>query len=178
MAISKARKDELVAQYVELINSSNAIFMAEYTGLSVSDMEALREKVREADGAFYVTKNRLLRVAMEQTDTPVPEELLTGQMAAGFAMSDAPPLAKALVDYAKKEEKLVIKGVVYDGEILLADGVKALATLPTLPEVRSQLVGLISAPARDLASVVASGVRQVINVVDAYATSEDAPEAA
>ncbi len=178
MAISKARKDELVAQYVELINSSNAIFMAEYTGLSVSDMEALREKVREADGAFYVTKNRLLRVAMEQTDTPVPEELLTGQMAAGFAMSDAPPLAKALVDYAKKEEKLIIKGVVFDGDVLAADGVKALASLPTLPEVQSQLVGIISAPARNLASVIASGVRQVVNVVDAYAKDEKTADAA
>ncbi len=177
MAISKARKDELVAQYVELINSSNAIFMAEYTGLSVSDMEALREKVREADGAFYVTKNRLLRVAMEQTDTPVPEELLTGQMAAGFAMSDAPPLAKALVDYAKKEEKLVIKGVVFDGDVLTVDGVKALASLPTLPEVQSQLVGIISAPARNLASVIASGVRQVVNVVDAYAKDEKTADA-
>ncbi len=177
MAISKARKDELVAQYVELINSSNAILMAEYTGLSVSDMEALREKVREADGAFYVTKNRLLRVAMEQTDTPVPEELLTGQMAAGFAMSDAPPLAKALVDYAKKEEKLVIKGVVFDGDVLTVDGVKALASLPTLPEVQSQLVGIISAPARNLASVIASGVRQVVNVVDAYAKDEKTADA-
>lgn len=177
MAISKARKDELVAQYVELINSSNAIFMAEYTGLSVSDMEALREKVREADGAFYVTKNRLLRVAMEQTDTPVPDELLTGQMAAGFAMSDAPPLAKALVDYAKKEEKLIIKGVVFDGDVLTADGVKALASLPTLPEVQSQLVGIISAPARNLASVIASGVRQVVNVVDAYAKDEKTADA-
>lgn len=178
MAISKARKDELVAQYVELINSSNAIFMTEYTGLSVSDMEALREKVREADGAFYVTKNRLLRVAMEQTDTPVPEELLTGQMAAGFAMSDAPPLAKALVDYAKIEEKLIIKGVVFDGDVLTADGVKALASLPTLPEVQSQLVGIISAPARNLVSVIASGVRQVVNVVDAYAKDEKTADAA
>ncbi len=177
MAISKARKDELVAQYVELINESNAIFVTEYAGLGVSDMEALRTQVREAEGAFYVTKNRLMRVAMEQTNTPIPDELLTGQVATGFAMSDAPPLAKALVDYAKKEEKLVIKGAIYDGDILLADGVKALASLPTLPEVRSQLVGLISGPARNLASVVASGVRQVINVVDAYAKNEDAAEA-
>ena len=177
MAISKARKDELVAQYIELINNSNAIFVTEYAGLSVKDMEALREKVREADGAFYVTKNRLLRVAMKQTDTPVPEELLTGQVAAGFAMSDAPPLAKALVDYAKKQEHLVIKGVVFDGDVLAADGVKALASLPTLPEMRSQLAGIISAPARNLASVIAAGVRQVVNVVDAYAKSEESAEA-
>ena len=178
MAISKARKDELVAQYIELINESNAIFVTDYTGLSVSDLEALREKVREVDGAFYVTKNRLLRVAMEQTNTPVPEELLIGQVAAGFAMSDAPPLAKTLVDYAKKEEKLIIKGVVFDGDVLAADGVKALASLPTLPEVQSQLVGIISAPARNLAAVIAGGVRQVINVVDAYAKSEEPAEAA
>lgn len=178
MAISKARKDELVAQYVELINKSNAIFVTEYAGLSVHDLETLRDKVREVDGAFYVTKNRLLRVAMEQTNTTVPEALLVGQVAAGFAMSDAPPLAKTLVDYAKKEERLIIKGVVFEGNVLTADGVTALASLPTLPEVQSQLIGVISAPARNLAAVIAGGVRQIINVVDAYAKSEESAEAA
>lgn len=178
MAISKARKDELVAQYIELLNNSNAVFMADYTGMSVKNMEALREEVRKVNGAFHVTKNTLLRHALEESNMPVPEGLLAGQVATGFALDAVPPLAKALVDYAKKDDKFDLKGGIVGIEALSADGVKALADLPTLPELRAQLLGLISAPARNVASVVAGGVRQVVNVLDAYAKSEDAVEAA
>ncbi|MCB9422697.1 MAG: 50S ribosomal protein L10 [Ardenticatenaceae bacterium] len=178
MAISKARKDELVAQYGELIGQSKAIFMADYTGMSVKSMEALRHKVREADGAFHVTKKTLLKYALEQADRPVPEELMDGQLAAGFAMDQVPTLAKALVDFAKSEEKLTLRGGIYGNNVLSYDQVKALAELPSLPELRSQLLGLINTPAQNIVSVVAGGIRQVINVIDAYAKSEESAEAA
>lgn len=178
MAISKARKDELVAQYGELIGQSKAIFMADYTGMSVKGMEALRQKVREADGTFHVTKKTLLKYALQQADSPVPEELMDGQLAAGFALDQVPTLAKVLVDFAKSEDKLTLKGGIYGNDILSYDQVKALAELPSLPELRSQLLGLINTPAQNIASVVAGGVRQVINVIDAYAKSEESVEAA
>ncbi len=177
MAISKARKDELVAQYGELIGQSKAIFMADYTGMSVKGMEALRHKVREADGAFHVTKKTLLKYALEQADRPVPEELMDGQLAAGFALDQVPTLAKVLVDFAKSDDKLALKGGIYGNDILSYDQVKALAELPSLPELRAQLLGLINTPAQNIVSVVASGVRQVVNVIDAYAKSEEAAEA-
>ena len=178
MAISKARKDELVAQYGELVEQSNAIFMADYAGMSVKDLEELRQKVREADGAFHVTKKTLLKHVLQEADKPVPDELMVGQLAAGFAFDQAPTLAKALVDFAKKEENLTLMGGIFGEDVLSYDQVQALADMPSLPELQAQLLGLISAPARNIASVVASGVRQVINVVDAYAKSEDAAEAA
>jgi large subunit ribosomal protein L10 len=178
LAISKARKDELVAQYGELIGQSKAIFMADYTGMSVKGMEALRHKVREADGAFHVTKKTLLKYALEQADRPVPEELMDGQLAAGFAMDQVPTLAKVLVDFAKSDEKLALKGGIYGNDVLSYDQVKALADLPSLPELRAQLLGLINTPAQNFVSVVASGVRQVVNVIDAYAKSEETAEAA
>ncbi len=173
MAISKARKEELVAQYKQLIEDSQAIFITEYGGMSVKEMETLRAKLRESEGAFYVTKNTLLRLAMEETNTPVPEELLQGQIGTGFALGEAPSLAKAMVDFADDDDKLVLKGGIMEGNLLDASEIEALAKLPTLDELRAQLLGILQAPARDIASVVASGVRQVVNVVDAYAKSGD-----
>lgn len=179
MAISKARKEELVAQYKGLIEESSAVFLTEYGGMTVKDLETLRGKLIDVDGQFYVTKNTLLKIALEQTDLPIPEELLRGPVAAGFALGEAPALAKALVDYAKDDEKLGLKGGIMEGDFLTQDQVEALAKLPTLDELRAQILGLLNAPARNIASVVAGGVRQVVNVVDAYAKSgEQEAEAA
>ncbi len=178
MAITKARKEELVAQYLELADQSNAIFMAEYSGMSVKGMEALRKVVREADGAFHVTKKTLLKIALEQSGKPIPTDLMDGQLAAGFALDEAPTLAKALVKFAKAEDALTLKGGIFNDEILSSDQVKALADMPSLPELRAQILGLINAPARNIATVIAGGIRQVVNVIDAYAKSEEAAEAA
>lgn len=179
MAITKARKDELVALYAQMIEESKAIFLTEYGGMSVKELETLRARLRDADGQFFVTKNTLLRIALEQTDTPVPTDLLQGPVAAGFALGEAPTLAKALVDYAKQDEKLDLKGGIMEGRFLTHDQVEALAKLPSLDELRAQLLGVLSAPAQNIASAVANGVRQVVNVIDAYAKSgEQEAEAA
>jgi large subunit ribosomal protein L10 len=178
LAISKARKEELVAQYGELIEQSKAIFMAEYSGMSVKGMESLRHKVREADGAFHVTKKTLLKYALEQANKLVPTALMDGQLAAGFAMDEVPTMAKALVDFAKSDDALTLKGGIFGDEILSYDRVKALADMPSLPELRAQILGLINAPAQNIVSVVTNNIRQVVNVIDAYAKSEDAAEAA
>ena len=174
MAISKEKKDELVAQYKDLIGQSRALILTEYKGMAVSDMEGLRSKIREADGAFYVTKNTLLKLALEEVGTTVPDDLLIGQVATGFALGETPALAKILVNYADDADNLVIKGGIMETEILSKEQVESLAKLPSLEEVQAQIIGLISAPARNLATIVANGVRQVVNVVDAYAKSEEA----
>ncbi|GJM40591.1 MAG: 50S ribosomal protein L10 [Ardenticatenaceae bacterium] len=179
MAITKARKDELLAQYGELIQNSRAIFLAEYSGMNVKQMSALRDKVYEANGSFHVTKNTLLKLALEKAQIELPDDFLEGQIATGFAFQEAPSLAKALVDFAKGDEKVTLRGGFLGDEFVTADQIEALAKLPSLDELRSQLIGLISAPARNVASVLASGVRQVVNVVDAYAKLEEgATEAA
>ncbi len=179
MAISKARKDELVAQYMELIERSRAIYITEYTGMNVKTMDELRNKVYEVDGEYHVTKNTLLKYALESSDMPVPEELLVGQVATGFALGEAPALAKALADFADSNDTLTLRGGVMGSNLLSAAEVEALAKLPSLEQLRAQIIGLISAPAQNIVSVVASGMRQIVNVIDAYAKSEDdAAEAA
>jgi len=168
----------LVAQYQELIEQSRAIFLAEYTGMSVKGMEALRKEVRSVNGAFYVTKNTLLYNALRQADRPTPADLLTGQTATGFALEEVPTMAKTLVDYAGKEETFTLKGGILGQELLTVEQIEALANLPSLDQLRAQLIGLINAPAQGIVSLLTNGVRQIVNVVDAYAKSEDAPEAA
>jgi large subunit ribosomal protein L10 len=177
LAISKQRKDELVADYVELLNRSQAVFLTEYTGLTVRQMETLRNEVRGAQGTFTVTKNTLLSYALEQTGKPVPAELLVGQIATGFAQGEVPALAKTLVDYAKKDEKLKLKGGILGDDFLTPAQIEALASLPPLDHLRAQIMGLINAPAQNLASVLAGGVRQVVNVIDAYAKKDETAEA-
>lgn len=179
MAISKARKDALVAQYKQLIDESDAIFIAEYSGVDVKTLQGLRAKLREADGNFHVTKNTLFKIALEQNGRPVPEDILVGQVGTGFAMGEAPTMAKAFVDFAKKEDNLTIKGGIFGESLLTAEGVEALAKLPTLDQLRGQLLGLISGPAQGVVGALGGGVRQIVNVIDAYAKNEDgAAEAA
>lgn len=177
MAISKERKQELVDQYVELLNESRAIFLTEYTGLDVKQMQELRSEVRKVDGAYHVTKNTLLRLALEQSGRPIPADLLAGQSGTGFALSEAPSLAKVLTNFAKDQEELIIKGGIIGTDLLTAAQVEELANLPSLDELRAQIIGLIQAPARNIAQTVASGIRQVVNVLDAYAKLEDEAEA-
>lgn len=173
MAISRERKEELVDQYIELLGQSRGVFLAEYTGVTVTQLEKLRADVRDVNGAFHVTKNTLLRNALEATGNPIPEELLNGQTAAGFALGEIPSLAKALVDFTNQVEQFSLKGGIMAGQFLTVEQVKALADLPSLDELRAQIIGLINAPAQNVAGTVANGVRQLINVLNAYATQEE-----
>ncbi|MCP4359470.1 MAG: 50S ribosomal protein L10 [Chloroflexi bacterium] len=173
MAISRAKKEELVTQYSSLIEQSQAIFLAEYTGLNVNGMESLRQEVDKAEATFHVTKNTLMQLALEQADMAVPDGFLNGQLATGFALNEAPSLAKALVDFAGKGDNLIIKGGFLGTRFLTPEEIEALAKLPSLDQLRAQILGLINAPAQNIAGVVAGGVRQIVNVLDAYAKKEE-----
>ena len=177
MAIKKVRKDELVEQYTDLLKNSSAIFLTQYGGMSVQDLEALRIKVSEADGQINVTKNTLLRIAMEANELTPPLDLMNGQVATSFALGEVPTLAKVLVDSAKTNDKLTIIGGMLGDRRLTPAEIEALATLPSLDQLRAQILGLVSAPAQGIVSAVANGVRQVVNVLDAYAKKDDSAPA-
>jgi large subunit ribosomal protein L10 len=175
LAIKKQRKEELVGQYTDLIAQSEAIFLAEYSGMSVKQMELLRGKIRDANGQLNVTKNTLLIKALEASENNVPMDLLIGQLATTFALGEAPALAKVLIDHAKTDENLVLKGGLMGNRVMTAKEVEQLASLPSLDQLRGQILGLINAPAQNVVSAVTNGVRQVMNVLDAYARSEESP---
>lgn len=172
MALTKTRKEELIAEYVDLLKQSNAVFMTEYTGLSVKQLQELRTAVRKSDGSLLVTKNTLMIRALEEAGMPVPADQLIGQLATGFALNEVPSMAKALTDFLDSVDDISVKFGILGEKVLTAEEITALAKLPTLDELRAQIAGMLMAPARNLATVVASGVRQVVNVMDAYAKSE------
>lgn len=173
MAISKKRRGELVKQYGALVKKSEALVITSYSGLQVKGIDQLRRKVRDASGEFHVVKNTLAAIAIKEAGLPVPEDLLAGSSAIGFAFSDVPGVAKAISDFAKESEFVKVKGGVMGSKVLDSKQINALATLPPLPVVRAQLLGLINTPATRLTGTIASGVRQVVNVVKAYSEKSE-----
>lgn len=175
MAISKERKEELLGIYTELIKRSEGMILVEYRGLGMKGMGPLRTRVRDAAGELHVVKNTLALKALADAGRTAPSELFTATTAIGFAFSDLPGVAKALTSFAKENEFVKVKGALLGGRMLSPKEVEALAELPPLPVVRAQLLGLFATPATRLTGTIASGVRQVLNVVKAYADKEAAP---
>lgn len=177
LAITKEHKEELVAQYSKWLKQSQATILAEYRGLSMQDMDALRAKIREAGGEFHIVKNTLSKLAFEKAGLSLPEDFFTGSTAVGFAFKDAPAMAKAMTDFAKTTEALKIKGGYLNNRPMNAAGVKSLADLPPLPVVRAQLLGTLLAPASKLVRTLAEPGRQVAAVIKAYSEASGAAAA-
>lgn len=175
MAITKKRKDELVGNYTEWLNRSQAMILTEYLGLSMKQIDDLRAKVREAGGEFHIVKNTLGEVAFKEAGLPLPAEFLAGSTAVAFAFTDAPHMAKVMSEYARTNEFVKIKGGYLAKRTMTADDVKALAELPPLPVMRAQLLGTILAPASQLVRTLAEPARQVAAVLKAYADKDAAP---
>lgn len=179
MAITKERKEELVAQYVDLLSRSNAVIFAEYRGLTNAQMSAIRRTVRDANGEFHVTKLSLLKLALERAGLPVPEsEMLGVPVAVGFCLDDVAALAKALTQQAKDIDLMSVRGGIMGTTNLSAKDVAALAELPPLETIRAQILGLFDAPAANLVGVIQAGVAQVVNVLHAYVDKGDGEPAA
>jgi large subunit ribosomal protein L10 len=168
LAITREKKEQLVEKYVQQLNSSEAVIITSYRGLKVSDLQELRKRIREAEGGFAVIKNTLARHALTEAGWPPADDLLVGPVGLGFCNQNIAGVAKAVTDYAKRNELLVIKGGLVGKQVIDEAAVKSLADLPSLDVLRGQLLGLINAPASRLAGVVASGVRQLVNVFNAY----------
>jgi len=157
---------------------SVAFFLTEYTGLDMKNIDTLRGKIRESGGEFHVVKNTLGKVAFKQAGFEIPEQQLEGSTAIAFAFNDAPATAKAISDFAKDSDFLTIKGGFLEQQIVSAEEIKALADLPPLPVMRSQLLGVFMAPANKLARTLAEPARQLASVFKAYSEKEVAPETA
>jgi large subunit ribosomal protein L10 len=173
LAISKKRKEELVAQYTQLLEGCQAFIVTDYRGLSNSDMIRLRRKVRQANGAYHVTKVTLLKRAMEAVGLPFPEKAFEGPVALGFCFDDVPGVAKVLTDTAEETDFLIIRGGLLGDRFLTPRDIQSLAKLPTLDVLFAQILGLISTPAANLAGVVSAGTAQVVNVLYAYTQQGD-----
>jgi large subunit ribosomal protein L10 len=182
LAISRKKKEQLVQQYSEQLAGVQGFILADYRGLRVAQMEQLRRSVRTTGSRFHVVKNRLLKFALQEGNRAVPDEWLKGPTAVAFCTGELAPVAKVLSDFAKDVPALVIKGALLGSSVLSADKVATLAELPTLDVLLAQVLGTINTPATQAAGVVAGGIRQVLNVLQAYVDklegSTRAPQAA
>jgi large subunit ribosomal protein L10 len=175
LAITNERKNELVAQYSEWVSRSKALVFTQYVGLTMKDIDNLRVKVRDNGGEFHIIKNTLAKLAFEQAGYAVPEGQLEGSTAIVFAYTDAPAIAKAVMEFARTSEFLKVKGGFLEKQHLMPEGVKALAELPPLPVVRAQLLGTLLAPASKLVRTLAEPGRMIAAVIKAHAEPEAAP---
>jgi large subunit ribosomal protein L10 len=178
LAISEERKKELIANYRQWLEKSQAVIVTEYIGLSMKDMDNLRSRVREAGGEFHVVKNTLGKLAFEEAGLSVPEGLFVESTAVGFAFSDPPTLAKTMINFSKTSEFIKVKGGFLDSKPLTPVEIQALAELPPLPTMRSMLLGTFLAPASQLARTIAEPARQLAAVVQAFADKESPPATA
>jgi large subunit ribosomal protein L10 len=176
LAVSKERKEEVLATYADWLKNSQAVILVEYTGAKMKDLDNIRAKIRESGGEFHVMKNTLARRAFADGGMSLPADFLVKSTAVSFAFSDPAAMAKALNDATKGNEFVKVKGGFMSGQVLNASQVKALADLPPLPVMRAQLLGVLQAPAGKLVRTLAEPARGLAAVIKAF--SEKAPAAA
>jgi len=171
--VERAEKHEFVSTLNTVLTNTSVVVVAHYSGLSVSQMTALRAQVRQAGGAVKVAKNRLAKLALRGTELEHITELFEGPTV--IVYSDDPVAApKAAVEFAKKNEKLVLLGGALGSSNLDAEGVRALATMPSLDELRAKLVGMIQTPGTRIAQVLNAPAGQLARVFGAYAKKDEA----
>jgi large subunit ribosomal protein L10 len=171
--VDRAEKKELVATLSEVFKTSKVVVVAHYSGLTVAQMSTLRRQMKQAGAAVKVAKNRLAKIALDGSDVATVASLLKGPTLIAYS-GDPVAAPKVAVDFAKTNEKFVILGGAMGKTALNPDGVKALAALPSLDELRAMLVGLIQAPATKIARVINAPATKVARVVGAYAAKGEA----
>jgi large subunit ribosomal protein L10 len=165
----------MVADYLDKMSRSKAVILTDYRGLTVAQTSELRRNLREVDGAFQVVKNTLFTRALEEADIPVPTEELTGPIAVGYCFGDSPPIAKAMMDFAKQTGILTVRGALMGTRYLTPAAVQNMADLPPREILLAQLLGAVQGPMSSLASVLAAPMRELVQVLQAR--SEQGQEA-
>jgi large subunit ribosomal protein L10 len=171
--MDRGQKAAAVAELKQTFSEVGVVVVTRNLGLTVAQSTQLRTKMREAGASYKVSKNKLAKIALDGTDYLSLGDLLTGPV--GLASSiDPVAAAKVVVDFAKTTDKLEIVGGAMGATALNVEGVKALATMPSLDELRAKIVGLIQAPAQKLASITQAPAGQLARVFGAYGAKEAA----
>ena len=166
--MDRAQKEKVVEELGQIFESSGVVVVAHYQGLTVAEMQDLRARVRDVGGAVRVAKNRLAKIALEGTDVAGIADLLTGMTVLAYS-EDPVAAAKAADEYAKANDKYVILGGAMGGTVLNADGVKAVAKMPSREELIASIVGCIGAPASNIAGAIgapASNIASILSTIE------------
>ncbi len=167
MAISREKKEAMVAEYGERLRRSQALIVAEYRGLKVKQFEALRRDLRASDSEIIVSKNTLLARALAEAGMPAPDALLRGPTAVAFCFGELTAPAKVLLKHVRDTKVLVLRGGLVGQSVFDQAGVQALSELPGREQMRAQVVGMLQAPLVGLVNVLSGPVRGFLTVLNA-----------
>src|SRR5579875_293257 len=171
--MDRAQKAESIEALKGVFASSGAVVVTHYLGLTVAEMTDLRSRLRKEGAQIKVVKNRLAQKALDGAAGDAGDALFKGPVAIAYG-PDPVSAAKVVTQYAKDNEKFTVVGGLLGEQVLTQDAVKALATLPSLDQIRAQLIGLIQAPATKVAGVLQAPAGQLARVFNAYATKDAA----
>ena len=171
--MDRSQKADAVAQLNATFNEVGVVVVTRNLGMTVAQSTDLRVKMRDAGAAYKVAKNRLAKLAIAETQYEAIGEMLTGPTALATSV-DPVAAAKAVVDFAKTTDRIEIVGGAMGPQVLDEAGVKALAAMPSLDELRAKLVGLVQAPATKIAQLSTAPAQKLARVVGAYAAKEAA----
>jgi large subunit ribosomal protein L10 len=171
--VDRSGKQKLVSEIKETLSDAQLVVITHQSGLTVAQVSDLRRKMRAAGAGYKVAKNRLAMLALKGTKYEGLEKLLKGPTAIAFS-SDPIAAAKVAVTFANSNEKLKIVGGSMGADVLGPDAIKALATLPSLDELRARLVGMLQTPATRVATILQAPAGQLARVFGAYAKKGEA----
>ena len=171
--MNRTEKQELISELHDEFGKSPHAILVDFRGLTVPAVTEFRRKVRQAGSHYRVVKNSLALRAVKDTPLEKLSPKFENTTGVAYTGSDPVALAKVLVDFAKDHPQLVVKGAVVSGNQMLdAEGVKALSTMPSLPELRSKLLGLLQAPASKLVRLLSTPASQMVRVLAAHEEKE------
>jgi len=165
--VKKEQKVQVASELKEEFSEAAAAVVVEYKGITVESLHRLRVQLREKASRIRVVKNTLLIRACEGTVNALLAELAGGPIAVAYTNGDPTTLAKELTGFAKKEDKLVIRGGILTGKLMDQDGVEELATMPSFEEMRAKMLGLLNAPAQQFLSLLQAAPRNLLGVLKA-----------
>lgn len=165
----RSEKPVVVDEIANIYKESPSVIIAHYHGLTVSQINSLRESLKSKDSGFKVVKNTLARIAANQTGLDNISDLFTGPTAIAYSKEPV-EMAKLVVNFAKTNENLKIIGGMIDNQVLNEHSIKELSKLPSLNELRSKIVGLLQAPATKIAGVLQAPSSSMARVIKAHAS--------
>ena len=171
--MDRAEKSEMVSTLNTVFSDAGVVVVAHYSGLSVAELTTLRSRMKGAGASLKVAKNRLVKIALKGTDAEHISDLFQGPTVIAYS-SDPVAAPKIASEYAKTNDKFVILGGAFGKTNLDAKGIEALASLPSLDELRGRLVGMIQTPATRIAGVLQAPAAQLARVFGAYAKKDEA----
>ena len=169
--MKRSEKKDFVSKLKDDFSNSSSIIVAEYSGLTVNESEDLRKEMRDNGAKFKVTKNRLTKLAISETQFKDISELFIGPTAIAYS-DDAVAPAKVAVNFEKKFENFKIIGGGYNGEKIDKEKIDFLAKLPSLDELRGKIIGLISAPAQKIASITVEPGAQIARLISSNSSNK------